>query len=565
MSEQPRVAIAKLPTGVPGLDDVLGGGLPEYSFNLIVGTPGAGKTTLAHQLMFALASPARPALYFSVLGEPPLKMLRYQQQFAFFEPARVGESIRFVDLGDVVLEHDLGTVLDRIVRRVEETTPGLVIVDSFQTVVRAAAGAPAGQLDLQGFVQRLAVHLTGWQATTFLIGEDVGDALRGNPVFTVADGVIQLTQSVDRNSTVRKLQVLKSRGQAPMPGLHTFRIGQTGLQVFPRLSIAVVGEAERAARRGRIATGVAGLDALVGGGLPAGDAVLVSGPSGSGKSVLAAQFIAAGVRRGEPGVITVFEEHPKEYVRRAKELGFDLEAMVDRGALKVIYLRPLDLSPDEVLQEIRWSVRQLGARRVVIDSLSGLELALAPTFREDFRESLYRLVGALTGTGITVLLTMEIVQTAADLRFSPYVISFLADDIILLRYVELEGQLRKSIAVVKMRNSDHSKELRLYEITARGLVVRESLRDYRGIGAGAGELREGTRRPVSTGLTDRETTVLRALLEAGEAPAETLARRTGLPESDLAAALDRLVGLAYASSHEEEARTVYRPVARSLE
>jgi hypothetical protein len=210
-------------------------------------------------------------------------------------------------------------------------------------------------------------------------------------------------------------------------------------------------------------------------------------------------------------------------------------------------------------------VRQLGARRVVIDSLSGLELALAPTFREDFRESLYRLVGALTGTGITVLMTMEIVQTAADLRFSPYVISFLADDIILLRYVELEGQLRKSIAVVKMRNSDHSKELRLYEITARGLVVREGLRDYRGIGAGAAELREGARRPLYPGLTDRETSVLRALLEAGEAPPEALARRTGLPEADLAAALDRLVGLAYASSHEEEARTVYRPVARSLE
>src|SRR5689334_15844718 len=160
-------------------------------------------------------------------------MLRYQQQYAFFDPAMVGESVRFVDLGDVVLEQDLDKVLAQIVREVEGASPGLVFVDSFQTIVRAAIGTGGSQLDLQRFVQRLAVHLTGWQATTFLIGEYGGDGLQGNPVFTVADGILQLSQSVDRNSVVRKLQVLKSRGQAPMPGLHTFRITQGGVQIFP--------------------------------------------------------------------------------------------------------------------------------------------------------------------------------------------------------------------------------------------------------------------------------------------------------------------------------------------
>jgi circadian clock protein KaiC len=324
-------------------------------------------------------------------------------------------------------------------------------------------------------------------------------------------------------------------------------------------------QTERIRPQGRAATGAAGLDELVGGGIPTGDAVLVSGSSGTGKSVLAAQFIAAGVRAGEPGVIAVFEEHPQEFLRRATGLGIDLEAMERQGTLKIIYIRPLDLSPDETLHEIREAVQQLGAKRVVIDSVSGFELALAPSFREDFRESLYRLVGALTGTGITVLMTMEIVQSATDLRFSPYVVSFLADDIILLRYVEMAGQLRKSIVVVKMRNSAHSSALRLYEITGHGLVVRESLQDYQGIGTGIAELRAGARPPSYAGLAEQETVVLQALIELREAPAEALAQRTALPEGPaLTAMLDRLVSLNFAVSHEEGGRTIYRPVARAL-
>ena len=567
-SATPRVAITQLPTGVPGLDEVLGGGLPEYSFTLVAGAPGTGKTTLAHQLLFSLASPERRALYFSVVGEPMLKILRYQQQMAYFDPAKVGDSIRFLNLSDAVLTQALDQVLADIVRQGEETSPGLVVLDSFHNIAHLAAGrgdpTPVGRggRDVQGFVQRLALHLTSWQATTLLLGNYADQALRDNPMFTLADGVLWLSQVTDHNSVVRKLQVVKMRGQAPMPGLHTVRLDQGGLQVFPRISI----EREQAAPMrppGRIVTGVPGLDALVGGGLPTGDAVLVSGPSGTGKSVLTAQFIAAGVRQGEPGVIAVFEEHPQEYLRRAQRLGLDLEEMVRQGRLAVIYIRPLDLSPDETLLAIRAAVARVGARRVAIDSVSGFELALAPDFRQDFRESLYRLVGALTATGITVLMTMEIMQTSSELRFSPYIISFLSDDIILLRHVEIAGQLRKSLAVIKMRNSDHSKELWLYDITEQGLIVRQSLRDARGTGAVTAELGTGAGWAPYPGLTARETLVLRTLRDLGQAPAEELARRSGVAEADLTAALDRLVSLGYAARR-EEGGTVYRPSSRAL-
>jgi circadian clock protein KaiC len=556
MSEKHRVPITLLATGVPGLDTVLGGGLPEYSFNLISGTPGTGKTTLSQQIMFANATPTRPALYFTVMGEPPIKMLRYQQQMDFFDPAMVGDSVHFIDLSEVVIESGLDEVLERIVRQVETANPRIVIVDSFQAVVRAATDAQPGGISLQRFVQHLAVHLTNWQATTFLIGEYLHD--HHNPLLTVADGVFSLFQNVDRNSVVRKLQVLKVRGQAVMPGLHTFRISPAGLQVYPRMSMPA-SEPEQAQPHRRISTGVAGLDELVGGGFPTGDAILISGPSGAGKSVLATQFIAAGVNQGEPGVIAVFEEHPQEYMRRATQLGIDLETMERNGWLKVIYIRPLDLSPDETLYEIQQAVVQNKAQRVVIDSLSGFELALAPTFRDDFRESLYRLVRALTGTGITVLMTMEIVQSTTELRFSPYVVSFLADDILLLRYVERAGYLYKSLLVVKMRNSAHSTTLRRYEITAQGLVVRESLQDSHS--TGTAELREGSRYP---GLTDQETMLLQALVELRAARVPVLAWRSGLPEGPiLAAALQRLVSLNYAILVNDADGISYQPVAQA--
>ncbi len=562
MSARSHVPLPLLPTGVPGLDAVLGGGLPEYSFNLITGSPGAGKTTLAHQIMFANVSPPRPALFFTIMGEPPIKILRHQQQFTFFNTALIGTSIRFIDLSDIVLAEGLRAVLDRIVQLVEETSPGIVIVDSFQTIVRVATAA-TGALDLPSFVQRLALLLTSWQATTFLVGEFLQDDLHNNPLLTVADGIFTLTQNTHRYSVVRNLQVVKQRGRAPMLGLHALRISEAGLQVYPRMSISM-DEKDRVRPHGRAATGVAGLDALVAGGIPTGDAVLISGPSGTGKSLMAAQFVAAGANEGEPGVIAVFEEHPKEYRRRATGLGIDLEGMERRGTLKLIYIRPLDLSPDETLHAIQVAVQESGARRVVIDSVSGFELALAPSFRETFRESLYRLVGALTGTGITVLMTMEIEQNATGLRFSPYVVSFLADDIILLRYVEIDGQLRKCIVVVKMRNSTHSKALHLYEITGHGLVVRQSLQDYRSIGTGMPDRREGAPALGYPGLTEQEAVVLRALVELGEAPAAVVARRSGLSDDDaLAAALARIVHLQYAGMVQEGDNTIYRGVAQA--
>jgi circadian clock protein KaiC len=492
MKKEERPAIRKLPSGVPGLDAVLGGGLPEYAFNLIAGGPGSGKTTLAHQIMFANASIERPALYFTVLGEPAIKMLRYQRQFGFFDPNLAGSAIQFINLSAEVLDGDLDAVLQRIVSESERAKPGMVVVDSFRTIGGLSGDSQRGTtFDLDKFVQRLAHHLTTWEVTSFLLGEYSTEEQR-NPVFTVADGVLWLTQATDRNSVVRKLQVVKARGCAPMPGLHTFRITDQGLQIFPRIPEQTL--KRQPAMRERQATGVPGMDEMIGGGIIAGDAVLLTGPAGSGKSTVATQFMVAGLEKGETGVIAVFEEYPEEYIARASERNPDVAKMIKAGKLEIIYLRPLDLSVDEALFSILEAVERLGARRVVIDSLSGFEVALAPTFREDFRESLYRLVGTLTATGVTVFMTAEVSEAFREARFTSENVSFITDEIIVQRYVEIEGELGRVMAVIKMRGSEHTHEFRSYKVTPRGVVVGDSLKEYDGIITGVPTLRAKPKR-----------------------------------------------------------------------
>jgi circadian clock protein KaiC len=477
-----KVPIRKLPTGVPGLDEILGGGLPEYSFNIVAGAPGGGKTTLAHQVLFANATPERPGLYFTILGEPAIKMLRYQQQFTFFDAKKLNAAVRFINLSQVALEHDLGAVLAEIVKEVEAVGPGFVVVDSFRTVVRSVTGG-AGEADIQAFIQRLALHLTSWQATTFLIGEYTEGEVRDNPVFTVADGLIWLYQQVERNSIVRKLQVMKLRGQSSVPGLHTFRITHDGLQAFPR-TFGLTGRKDKPRDRRRLSCGVPELDAMMGGGVPEGDSLLIAGPSGAGKSVFATQFVAEGLRNGEPGIVAIFEERPEEYAGRAATLGMDFDTPQRDGLLTIIYLRPLDLSVDETMREVIDAVERTKATRVVIDSLAGFEMALAPGFRTDFRESLYRMIGALTRTGVTIVSTVEVAESFTELALSPYSISFLSDDIIRLRYVEIDGQLRKVLMIIKMRGGDHSKDIREYEVTSEGLQIGPRLSGYHGLVTG---------------------------------------------------------------------------------
>lgn len=477
-----NVSIRRLASGVPGLDHLLGGGLPEFSFNLIAGAPGSGKTTLAHQIMFSLADKDNRALFFTVLGEPPLKMLRYQQQFPFFDISKINESVRYVNLSADLLNGHFGHVLNRIAEEIKEFSPSYVFVDSFRSIVQSGKGDIKGASDMQMFIQQLGMQMTSWQATTFLIGEYLTTESESSPIFTVADGILWLTQNLHRNSVLRKIQVVKMRGQSQATGLHTFRINDEGIQVFPRAivkqSAVTEPDSMESTQEQRVSIGVPGMDEMLGGGLPIGYSLLVVGPSGCGKTILATQFLAEGVRKGEKGVIAAFEKSPSQLLSK------QLNAMVKDGMVGVIDTRSLDLSIDQTLHDLIEMIDQMQAKRVVIDSLSGFELALAPQFEEDFRGSLYRMIAELTNKGVTILMTSELEDRYTDLRFSPFGSAFLADAIIVQRYIELEGQFKRVFSVVKVRGSEHNKDIRLFDITDEGIVIGETLPEYDGIMTG---------------------------------------------------------------------------------
>ena len=237
--------------------------------------------------------------------------------------------------------------------------------------------------------------------------------------------------------------------------------------------------------------GTRGLDEMMGGGLPAGYSLLVAGPSGSGKSILASAFLVEGGRRGETGVIAAFEQRPN------RSRGEDVVALINDGRLGVVDTRAASLSVDEVSTLLIAEIHRIGATRVVIDSLSGFELALAPTFRADFRESLSRMMSALTTTGATVLLTSELEDRYTDLRFSPYGTAFLTDAIVVQRYIEIDSCLERMIAVVKVRASTHSNALRRYTIDGKGICIGETLDDREGLLGGRPSLRDTAPRSLS--------------------------------------------------------------------
>lgn len=447
--------LKEMPTGISGLDTLLAGGIASHSFTVLTGAPGSGTTTLAHQIMFALAGAQRRALYFTMPGEPLSKMLRFQQQYAFFDRALVGPAIRHVELDGDLCSQGVEGVFGRMHGEVQAFRPQLVFLDACKPLVHERR-REHGMASLQ-----LAAQLSHWPLTSFLIG-DYGDGRQAeSAILAIADGVIHLCQHMDQDAMVRQVRVLKMGGAEHLGGLHPFRITAAGLRVYPRL---LAGGKVPACQRGaaRISSGSGELDDMLGGGIPVGYSVLVNGPSGCGKTVLATSFLKAGALAGEHGIVASFDN------RIAGAANSPLQTLIDNGKVSEVRLHAIDLSIEEVVTELADAVARSGAGRVVIDSLTALELLLAPRFRERFEPSLFRTLSTLQARGVTVMMVRSQPQLAGEM-FSAACID--VDCIICMRYVEHGNKLVKLICCPKLRGSQHSNEIRTFHTVADGIEI----------------------------------------------------------------------------------------------
>jgi circadian clock protein KaiC len=443
-------------TGDAKFDAILGGGLPAQSVIVLAGEPGSGKTVLTLQLLFRAAREGKNCVYLTTLSEPAIKLIRYMQFFEFFDPDLLDERIRLRDIGGAVRE-GADETLAQLSRIVQQDEPGIIAIDSFKSI----ADLMPDSATARKFVYDLATQTATWGATAFLLGEYGPDDVSRRPEFAVADGIIQLGTHRRELTSLRELEIVKLRGMGYVSGRHFFEINQKGFFVYPRVrSPQAVAEAPPDAAR--VTTGVTELDALLGGGLPSLSNTVIQGPTGSGKTLLGLQFLIEGASRGERGALCTLEETPAQLRSIASSMGWDLAALEKKGLLVIDYCSPVELSTDRYLQTMRDLVTGTRVKRVVFDSLTSMALGV-PSDRR-FKELVYALAKHMREARASLLMTLETPQLLGSQEVATKGVSFIADNLFQLRYIEVKSGLQRAISVLKARGIKHETELRVLEI-----------------------------------------------------------------------------------------------------
>jgi circadian clock protein KaiC len=463
-------------TGIDALDLVVGGGIPEASCVVIAGGPGTCKTILAQQICFANARAGGSAIYFTTLSEPHSKLVDHLSGFSFFDRALLGDSVEFQHLGALADDGDapsIANVSAEVVRQAFERRPSVIVIDSSKAIHEADEGG------FRNALYELSSRVALSDALLILVGEYGPEDMRSAAEFSVADVIIELANESEGLTDRRWLHVAKLRGSSYLGGKHVFTVGDDGIALYPRPEST---PCARVLGRGRrLSSGVFGLDEMMGGGLPEGTATIVAGPSGAGKSVLSLQFLDEGLSRGEGCVYASFQEGEAQLRAKAASFGWGLDKAPNAGKLKIIHVEPVELGVDIVAAQLHAAAREIGAQRVVIDSIA--ELAHA-TDRARFPDLLWALVSSLRSLGCTVFLTSETAAFFGAAFELASGLSFVADNIILLRYAEFASQIHRALVVVKMRDSDHRHNLVEFEINHTGARVKGAFEGVTGVLSG---------------------------------------------------------------------------------
>ena len=442
---------SRLSTGIDQLDAVLGGGIPRYSAVFVSGLPGTGKTILSHQAAFANAQAGRTCLYLNTISEPPVKMLRFLQDFTFFHPDLFDTKVLYSDLGRALRTDGPAGLIAQMDHLVRAHRPELVVMDGFKAM-RDCIRDPVA---FRAFTADVVIQLTAWEVTALLVGEYTPEDVREGAEFAIADGIIYLSGREEAEKQKRFLRVLKMRGTAFLDGEHFFEIGAAGITLYPRLVPALVGE--YALPAGRAGSTIAGLREMLGGGLVTSTATLISGALGAGKSLVALSFLVDGARRGEPGLLVSLEESPSQLTRNAQAFGWNLEHLRHDKLLDIVHVSPAALHIERHAVELIERAQEAGARRFVIDSITTIAAAVPEVAK--YRYYLWAITDYCKRWGITVIMTAEAAGPVQVPKNRSQGMSFVADNIIVLRYVEVEGDIKRAVGVLKMRGSGHDTSL----------------------------------------------------------------------------------------------------------
>ncbi|MDX0468445.1 ATPase domain-containing protein [Sinorhizobium medicae] len=478
--------------GVGGLDDILVGGLSRGHVFLLEGTPGSGKTTIALQYMIEGAAQGEKCLYITLSEtEQELRDGAASHGMTLEEHVEVFELVPPESLLDPRQQQsllyssdlELGETTKLIFEAVERVRPSRIVLDSLSEIRLLAQGS------LRYRRQILALkHYFAKRSATVLLLDDMSTEQNDKTVHSVVHGVIHLEELAPTyGAERRRLRVLKYRGQAFRGGFHDFTIRTGGVQVFPRL---VAAEHRTAFERKLVSSGIAEVDELLGGGVERGSSTLVLGPAGTGKSTFALQFLAAAIGRGEKAAAFIFDEELGLLFTRMKTMGIDLEAMRASGNLHIEQVDAAELSPGEFAHRVRERVDSAGAKTVLVDSINGYQAAMPD--EQSLILHMHELLQYLNRQGANTYLTVAQHGLVGDMK-SPVDITYLADNVILLRYFEALGKVRRAVSVIKKRTGMHEETIREYRISKKGLTLGEPLSEFQGVLRGVPQFAGGSK------------------------------------------------------------------------